>query len=140
MAYCTKTDLQRIVRSDDITSLSQASDANITSAIADADALIDVKLGGVYITPLSSTDTIITRISAQLAIYYLYSTYLNLAHFEDGGAYRKFYTDSIKLLDELRQQKIALPNASLLDGASDATIVVKSTSTKKFSDTTLDKW
>lgn len=140
MAYCQKSDLQAIVKASDVNTLGQFNETYITSAILKADSLIDLKLSGVYITPLSPVDTIIKQISSQLAIYYLYQSQLNLAHYDTEGAYRNFYKDSIALLDEIRTQKVKLALAPLIDNAVEATIVIKNTTTKIYSDTELAKY
>ena len=139
MAYSTKLDLQRIVQSSDVTALSQKNESNITNAIAEADNLIDLQLGGIYTIPLNPIDEVITRISAMLAIYFLFQTKLNLTQYGNEGAYRIFYKDAMELLKQIRTQQIGLSSA-LIDDAVEPTIVLTSTSTRKFSDTILAKF
>lgn len=139
MSYSTILDLQRIVQSTDVTALSQKNESNITKAIEEADNIINLELGGIYIIPLSPIDEVITRISATLAIYFLFQTKLNLTQFGNEGAYRQFYIDAMALLEKMRRQQISLSSA-LIDDATSPSIVLTKTSTKVYSDTYLAKF
>ncbi|RJP59040.1 MAG: DUF1320 domain-containing protein [Deltaproteobacteria bacterium] len=79
MAYCTQANI--LDRIDEATLITLTDDAGegevdddkVTAAIADADATIDAYCQGVYTIPLSPVPLKITQISADIALYNLYS-------------------------------------------------------------------
>lgn len=66
----TQTDLQQLADDDELT---LTPEDIVTAAIADADALIDGYLGKRYTVPFDPVPALITKLSADLAAYNLYS-------------------------------------------------------------------
>lgn len=77
----------------------------LDGAIADAGALIDASLVPAgYAVPLTPIPTVIVRIAADLARYYLYG-----AQTEDAEApWAKRYADAVRLLDRIRSGEVQL--------------------------------
>lgn len=80
MAYVTQQDLVdrfgegeliRLTNPDNY-GATEVDTARLDGAIADAEALVDGYLGGRYEVPLKPVPRVITRVSADLARYYLY--------------------------------------------------------------------
>lgn len=79
MAYCSLTDiLERIpervvIQLTDDDRVGVVDQAKVDAAIAQADARIDAYCGSRYQVPFDSVPAIVAEISADLAVYYLYS-------------------------------------------------------------------
>lgn len=79
MAYCTKTDIEKMIPATDVTALTDDEGtgaqvaARVSEAIAQADAEIDSYCGGRYAVPFTSVPDIIKKCSVDIAIYNLYS-------------------------------------------------------------------
>jgi phage gp36-like protein len=78
MAYCTQQDMigrfgdEELIQLTDRAQLNEIDAAIITQAIADAGAEIDGYLAGVYPLPLATVPLQLTRISCDMARYYLH--------------------------------------------------------------------
>ncbi len=78
MAYSTQADLENLIPTAELVQLTAESGAEpdaavVASAISQADAEIDSYLGMRYRVPLEPAPTLVTALSADLAIYHLYS-------------------------------------------------------------------
>ena len=79
MAYCTKTDIEKMLPSADVTDFTDDEgtgaqvSTRVSEAIAQADAEIDSYCGGRYSVPFSSVPDIVKKCSVDIAIYNLYS-------------------------------------------------------------------
>ncbi len=78
MAYSTQADLEKLIPAAELAQLTAESGdepdaAVVASAISQADAEIDSYLGTRYQVPLDPAPTAVRSLSADLAIYHLYS-------------------------------------------------------------------
>ena len=78
MAYCNQDDILKMIPQEELTELTADTGDTpdpevVTEAIAKADAEIDAYLGTRYVTPLSPIPAQITSLSADMAIYHLYT-------------------------------------------------------------------
>ena len=79
MAYSTKTDIEKMIPADDVTSLTDDEGtgvqvaSRVSEAIAQAHAEIDSYCGGRYSVPFSTVPDIVKKCSVDIAIYNLYS-------------------------------------------------------------------
>ena len=111
MAYTTETIVREESSFKDDTKIL---DAYVERAIAQADAVIDGKVGQMYVLPLASTPTLVQHISTQLAIYFLLADQnLNL-EVAKGVDINEATEAAMKLLD-----KIAGGDLKLFDGNGD---------------------
>lgn len=111
MPYCTQAEMERRFGRDELRQLTdrdgvgQIDSEVITSAIADADALIDGYIGNRYTLPLVSKPPLLATVSANIARYML---------FEDGRApetVAQRYRDSVGLLKDISAGRYQLPDA-----------------------------
>lgn len=118
MAYCSEAELQARFGAVEVADLldrdnSGAADTNaLSSAQADADALVDGYLAGRYVVPLETVPALILGISANLVRYILWG---NNAPDE----IRKRYEDSIARLKDIAAGKLNIPT-EVLAASSDA--------------------
>lgn len=79
MAYCTLTDLEKLVPEDELVQLTDDAGAGtvdagvVAAAIEDADEEVDAFLAVRYSLPLATVPALVRRISGSLAICQLYS-------------------------------------------------------------------
>ena len=79
MAYCTKTDIEKMLPASDVVDLTDDEGtgaqvaARVSEAITQADAEIDSYCGGRYSVPFVAVPDIIKKCSVDIAIYNLYS-------------------------------------------------------------------
>ncbi len=79
MAYCTLTDIKKLIPEITIIQLTDdentgaANQSRVDEAIAQADAEIDSYCGGRYAVPFTTVPDIAKKISVDIAIYNLYS-------------------------------------------------------------------
>ncbi len=78
MAYCNQDRILKMIPQDELTELTADTGDTpdpevVTEAIAKADAEIDAYLGTRYVTPLSPVPAQVTSLSADMAIYHLYT-------------------------------------------------------------------
>lgn len=113
MAYATLTDLKKtlseaqLIQLTDDAGLGLVDQPTIDKAIADADAEIDSYLGGRYTVPLSPVPALVNRLSADLAIYHLYSRRMSVPEQRE-----KRYEASVDLLKMLSKGTATLGEAT----------------------------
>ncbi len=79
MAYCTLTDIKKLLPEEiliqltDDEDIEQVNQTRIDEAIDQADSEIDSYCGGKYSVPFSTTPDIVKKISVDISIYNLYS-------------------------------------------------------------------
>jgi phage gp36-like protein len=112
MAYCTQTDVQKLIPTQELAELTTETgnipDASVVSeAIAKADAEIDSYLGVIYTVPLGSPPVRIRALSEDISIYYLY-----LRRSTVPEARQKAYDDAIAFLKLIAAGQVSLPAAT----------------------------
>ncbi len=114
MPYCSIQDLLKEMSSVELAKLTgDPTGANINevraeAAIASADALINAYLYGIYSTPLSQSEPIITQIAITLTIFNLNSYYFRGSFVPTEILSRKL--DAMRLLENILSGKILLSN------------------------------
>ena len=113
MAYCSQTDIQKLIPTQELAELTTESgstpDAAVVSeAIAKADAEIDSYLGIIYAVPLSVPPARIKALSEDISIYYLYMRRSAIPE-----PRQKAYDDAIAFLRLLAVGKVSLPAVSV---------------------------
>lgn len=137
MAYSTLKDLQNLATAKFV--LGTTNDAKqglpgadiIESVIGEADSLIDSYLTGIYAIPLATRDSsplppLITRISASLAVYFLY-----LRRYPTDTTVpepmRFLYSDSIQHLQRIGSGTLTFSSLVVADETSDTAGVIIAT-------------
>jgi len=139
MAYCSQTDIEKLIPVEELAELTAESgetpDSDIVSeCIALADAEIDSYLAVRYTLPLSATPARIKALSADMAIYHLYS---RRDHFPE--VRRQKYEDAVAFLKAVAKGQAEIIGADGIEITSGAaTIVEISSSTRIFSRDTLE--
>lgn len=112
MAYCTITDLEKIMPEQDLIELTdddipaaEIITANVDKAIADAGELIDGYLRARYSLPLTPVPGLINTLACDIAVYRLYARRVKLTP-PEGVTER--YKNALKLLDQIQKGSIAL--------------------------------
>lgn len=128
-----------LVHLTDDTSASQIDPEKVDEAIADADAIIDSHLSERYSVPLVSVPKLIKRLSADLAIYNLYSRKYDT---EMPDAMRNRYKDAIAMLEKIASGRMHLPDVHGNNGpvTPETTRVTKTAEERLFGKGTLDQW
>lgn len=99
--YCSETELKKRYRSSFIDSVENE---KVNQALADADALIDTYIKNQVKLPITDIPVIITRIAADIALYYLKTSN---GHSGDGDdETSQLWKKSISLLNDICSGKI----------------------------------
>lgn len=88
-------------------------DTVVNGAIADAEALVDGYLGKVYELPLGVTPPVLTRISADIARYYLHGKSAD----KDGPVHRA-YTEAASWLKDVSRGLVQIDAAGVAPAAA----------------------
>lgn len=120
MAYSTQADIAKLLTPAQLVQLTDdnadgvADAANVTEAIAQADAEIDGYLGSRYTVPVSPVPALLRQLSVAISIWRLYSRRSVLNELR-----RKDYDDSVARLKDLATGRMVLPAAGGGEVASD---------------------
>ena len=109
--------------------------ANIDSAIAKADAIIDGYIGTRLSLPLAATTPVLTEISVDLAIYTLFSRVSSVPEFRE-----KRFKGSMAFLIRFQEGKGNIGSVALPEGATPAQLPLFSSVEKEFSEETWSKF
>jgi phage gp36-like protein len=94
-----------LIQLTDDESLGAVNEARVSSAICDADVLIDGYLRGRYTLPLDPVPALIKKLSIDIAVFNIYSRKLEL---EMPDAMSDRYKNAVKVLEAIQSGKISL--------------------------------
>ena len=109
MPYCTKADILERISSDELARLTDdengttVEDDLVSRAIDDADSEIDTYLAVRHSLPLPSVPRLLLKLSADMAVFYLYDRRMGAPE-----PWEKRYKRSIATLELLAQGKVSL--------------------------------
>ncbi len=127
MSYSTTADIQKELKQIPLDDTSQVTESAVEGFITQADAIIDMYLGGRYTTPVTGgvkSLSVLQKISIDFVTYRV-AKILDLSQsnpipdgdiiqtINEGSAYR----ESMKMLIAIRDNIMSLPDATLLDTA-----------------------
>jgi phage gp36-like protein len=126
MPYCTLTDIKKAISEEivkqltDDDNIGEIVEANVTAAIATADAEIDGYCAAKYAVPFATVPAIVKALSIEIAVYYLYKRRTVPEIIE------KAYDKAIARLKDIAKGLLTLgvdppPAASTTDGAESNT-------------------
>lgn len=121
MAYSTLTDITKLIPEESVRQLTddeglgEVNQARVAEAIAQADAEIDSYCCGRYTVPFASVPDVVRKLSADIAIYNLYSRKVE----EIPSARAERYKGAIRLLDGIARGLIGLGVAPAPAAAAD---------------------
>lgn len=110
MPYSTLDDMKKLLPEDAIIRLTDDEGAGsinqgrVDEAIAQADAEIDARIGGRYGVPLSETPAVIKKLSADIAVYNLYSRTLQSVPEVRAERYR----NAVRMLEGISRGLVSL--------------------------------
>lgn len=110
MAYSTRQDIEKLLPEDALTQLTddegvgQPNDVRVDEAITAADAEIDSYCAARYAVPFSAVPPVVKKLSADMAIYNLYSRRVE----EIPAARAERYKNAIRLLEGIAKGAITL--------------------------------
>lgn len=139
MPYATQQDLvdrfgtQELAQLTDPAAGTTINATTVARALADADAEVDTRLASHYTLPLASVPTVLVRVAADLARYFLWDARAT-------EQVRNRYKDAIKLLDQVGSGALSLPGATPLALAPSAQAVAVRTPARQFSASLLDMY
>lgn len=133
MAYCTIEDLKRLIPEEELAQLADDENlapvaidprdarcaaiiARLEQAIAQADADIDAYLSGRYAVPLSPAPAVARKLSADIAVYNLYSRRLETIPETRSERYK----NAVRMLDGIAKGTISIGAAETPEPAGDA--------------------
>lgn len=120
MAYCTISDVQRLMKWFTFSSTSKITSDEITNYfIPEADTIIDSKLARVYTVPITDADDIeiIKYISCRIVACEASHVLVLQASGEISEIVKRWCELAKEKLDAILNQDILLPNSDLLDSA-----------------------
>ncbi len=129
MAYCAQADIEKLLTPAQLVQLTDdnadgvADAANITEAIAEADAEMDGYLGARYPVPVSPVPALLRQLSVAISIWRLYSRRSVLNELR-----RKDYEDAVAKLRQLARGEMVLPATGGGEVATDGADVPASSS------------
>lgn len=91
---------------------------NVAAVIANADTLIDAKLGMVYTVPFTTVPSIIRDLSVDIACYTAFQR--RSLNQDMPKMWQKIYDDAMKMLDSIAEMTIRLPDTATVASASAA--------------------
>lgn len=107
MTYATATDLEQRYGVDELTQLTDTTDAGVPDAavvalaLGDATAEVDGYLSARYVLPLPTVPTVLTRITCDIARYRLWAD-------RASDEVRRRYDDAVKLLTNISKGVVSL--------------------------------
>jgi len=143
MAYSTESDLLNrieeatLIQLTDRTGSGQVDSALVTTAIEDADAIINGIISSVYQVPLTNVPRVIRELSSTIAVYRLH-----LFRSVDSGVWKDAYKGAISFLDLVAERKATLEGvvAKPSTAGSQANSVEFISEDRKFSRSKLSEW
>jgi phage gp36-like protein len=111
MSYASQADLVTRFGSQELIELTDRTDGNaidsaiVTTALVDADAIIDGYLVGRYAVPVTPTPALLLRVAADIARFLLYKD-------RPTESVRQAYEDALKILADLSKGTAALAGAA----------------------------
>ena len=142
MAYCTIEDIRKVLPETDLVQLTDDEGAGtihpqrLEEAIAQADADIDSYLSGKYAVPLTPVPAVLKKLSADIAVYNLYSR--RLEQIPETRAER--YRNAVRMLEGIARGTISVGAAAPPQPAADAggPEATRSADERVFTKTTLE--
>jgi len=136
MTYATQQDLVDRFGTTELVQLTDPAGLAINTttvarALADADAEIDTRISARYALPLASVPTVLVRVAADLARYFLWDARAT-------EQVRNRYKDATALLDKIGRGDVSVPGAALLTPAAGSVAVLASAPSRQFSSSLLD--
>ena len=110
MAYCTKTDIEKMIPAADVIDLTDDEGtgeyiaSRVSEAIAQADAEIDGYCGAKYSVPFTTVPSTVKKCSVDIAVYNLYSR--KMEKIPDTRTDR--YKNAIRFLEKVAEGKISI--------------------------------
>lgn len=133
MAYCTKTDIEKLLPSSVVTQLTDDEgdgtkiNERVAEAIASADSEIDTYCGQVFTVPFAVVPDVIKKASVDIAIYHLYSRRVE----QMPETRRDRYKDAIALLTKIAEGKISIGEQPEPASPSDGGVQTNKTSSNR---------
>lgn len=144
MPYCILADIEKRLPSINVGVLTDDAggvaidNAKVDQAISDADTTINSYLQSRYSMPFATTPKLINRLSADLAIYFLYQRKYD-ADMPD--SMRARYTDAVRMLDAIANGKINLDDVPVTEVViADGIRTNKSKDSRVFNAVRLGQW
>lgn len=141
MAYCTQDDLLKLIPERELAELTteagETPDAEVVEEnIAKADAEIDAYLAVRYQVPLAATPARVKALSADLALYHLYTRRSVMPEVR-----RQKYEDAVKFLKDVGAGRAEIIGADGVEAPGDAQEVTEiSSSPRVFSREKMGDW
>ena len=132
MTYATQQDLvdrfgtQELAQLTDPVAGTTIDTVVVARALSDAQAECDTRLAVRYSVPLAIAPTVLVRLAADLARYYLWDK-------RAGEQVRNRFKDATALLDKIASGAVDMPGAALLTPAAGAVAVAVRTPERQFS-------
>jgi phage gp36-like protein len=143
MSYCTLEDIKKAIPEENLIQLTDddnlgvVNEDTVDDAVDYADQLIDGYLRGRYTLPLTSVPKLVTKLSLDLAVFYLYSRRLEL---EMPKGMESRYKNAVRILGEIQKGNLSL-SADEATEPTDGTYQTNKTSEDRvFSGTVLDTY
>ncbi len=141
MAYCTQSDLEKIVPeldmiqlTDDDTQPEAVNADNVARAISDAGELVDGYLRDRYALPLDPVPGLINTLTADIAVYRLYA---RRAQLDPPAGVAERYKNALNLLGMIQKGSVALGVGALATPEAAADTVAVKSATRLFTRETL---
>ena len=121
MAYCTIEDVKKLLPEADLVQLTDDEGAGtinpqrLEEAVAQADADIDAYLSGKYTVPLTPVPAVVKKLSADIAVYNLYSR--RLEKIPETRSER--YKNAVRMLEGIAKGTISVGAATAPEPAGD---------------------
>ena len=106
------TDIATARTSSGLTSSANVADAVVTVKLGYVDGIINAKIGGRYLLPLSATSPFITSIALELVTALLLMDQYSEEAGDSDKAWGKRYDNAMKLLEDIRVGKMLLFDAN----------------------------
>jgi phage gp36-like protein len=119
MAYSDAAAVRELVIGIDSTVMS---DADVLLHIAKADALINSFVGAVYALPFATTPPLVASLSAEITAYYVMRTQFTRDAI-NSSEYLKEFEKAMKILEDIRDGKLLLFNASNVELGKSGNII-----------------
>lgn len=122
MAYAVKADLEDLISSDKLRQMTDddrdgVSDATlITDTLSRSDGLIDSYIGSRYVIPLSPVPPVITQITCQIALFWLFAR----KTVEVPRQIQDQYDAAIEWLKGVQDGTLVIPGATILSATIDS--------------------
>lgn len=120
MAYCTISDVQKLIKWFTFSATSKVTSTEVTDYyIPEADTIIDSKLERVYTVPITDSDDIeiLTYISCRIVACEIAHVIVLQAGGEVSEIVNRWCTQAKEKLNDILNQTISLSNSTLLDSS-----------------------